>query len=520
MTDGILKPLIIEPGFNKNNTVYSSRAQWIDGDKVRFRSGYPEKIGGWHRIQTTSTVSARVRAIHTWADLRGQKFIALGHHKGLSLYRSGTDYINITPTDFVSGNISNGTLFGYGAGPYGGNYATTSDIGWNETPTSVSGGLEAELTTWSLDNFGEDLFCTPKGGKIYRWRRSEINERASAVSGAPTKNNFTLIAEPTPYLVTYGTCVLGGAFDPLLIRWPDLDDFTKWTPSITVTAGDYRIQGGSKIIGAVKTKRETLVFTDDVVYSQTLEGGDNIFNFERLGDNCGLLSQNAAIDVNAVVYWMGTGSFYRYGGAVEPFRTPIDEAIFDRTKDTSLNYSQKEKIYSGINPRFNEVWWVYPSKFSDENDRYIIYNYQDDLWVDGTINRTTWIGGDIFEQPIATDEDGFMYYHESEPKNADSLVMRSWIKTGIFDIEDKLFFIDKYIPDININEKMNMTVIGKKYPNAPTITKGPFMITNDTQKINLRLRARQLQLMYESSVLNGDFEFGLQRINIQPDGER
>jgi hypothetical protein len=525
MTNGILTPLNIAPGFNKNDTDYSSKAQWVDGDKVRFYSGYPEKIGGWIAINVTSTVSAVPRAIHTWADLQGQKFLVLGHHLGLSLYKSGTEYVDITPTGFVSGLQSNVAAFGFGAGPFGGDYApvgsvTSVDLNYNESPVSASNALIFDLTQWSLDNFGEDLIATERGGNIHRWRRSEINEPASVIQNSPSKNNLTLVAEPTPYLVTYGTCAVSGAFDPLLIRWADVNDFTDWVTSGGNTAGDYRIQGGSEIVGALKTKRETLVFTDDVVYSQRFKGGPDVFDFDRIADNCGLLSQHGAIDVNSDVFWMGPGSFYIYDGTVRPLETPIDKAVFDKKKTTSINYDQKEKIYVGLNSEFNEIWWFYPSLNSDECDRYVVYNYNEDIWYDGTMDRTTWTNADIFGQPIATDANGVLYFHEHNPKNANGSAMNSWIETGVFDIEDKVTFVNKFVPDFTIGQSAKITFKGQKYPHGPVTTKGPYSIFSTTNKVNFRLRARQLQFTVSCDALDGDFKMGTQRLNMRPDGER
>lgn len=547
--DGVLKDLNIKPGFQKNNTIYSSEAEWIDGDKVRFKFGYPEKIGGWIKHKTTSVGPGVPRAIHTWADLGGEKLIAIGTNLKLILYRFGSDYQDITPSGFVGGPESNLAAFGYGSGPYSGDYPplasltsgvdytsaseanefftsgiTSADLGYSESPTSISAGSglsTVKLVQWSLDNYGEDLIANPRGGAIYRWDRSQETEPASAIPGAPTRVNTVVISEPAPYLVAFGTCVQEGNFDPLLVRWSDLENFSDWNASSESTAGDFRIQGGSEIVNVHKTKRETLIFTDDVVFSMQQTGGDGVFEFERLGANCGAISQHCAIDVNAIVYWMGNSAFFKYDGRIQPLETPLDEAVFDRSRSTSLNFFQREKVYTGINSEFNEIIWLYPSRDSEECDRYVIYNYLENIWYDGSIVRTTWTDGDIFEQPIATHSNGTLFDHEVG-KNDDTSVMVSWIKTGIFDIDDgdKLLFVDKFVPDMTIVGEVDLNVVGKKYPHAASVMKGPYMISQSTPKVNFRMRARQMQFSISCSMFNGDYELGTNRVNIRPDGER
>lgn len=529
MTDGVLKDLEIAPGINKNVTPYQGQALYIDGDKVRFYRGTAQKIGGWGSITTTANASGVPRAIHTWVDLQGQKQLAIGTNTQLALFRGGTDYIDITPSAFLPGLASNIVGFGWGSSPWGGDVApvstvTSADFGWGEGPTSTTsatpGRIEIKLTEWSLDNFGEDLISNYRGGRIYRWRRSRPIDGSSVVNNSPAANLIS-IAEPAPYLVAYGTCTESGPFDPLLVRWPSLSDFSDWNASAGNDSGDFRIQGGSEILGVIKTKRETLILTDDVVYSQRFVGGESPFAFERLANNAGIIARNAGIEVNSTVYWMGNGSFFRYYGAVEPIRTTLDEALFDRDRSTSINFFQKDKIYAGINSKFNELIWLYPSRDSEECDRYVIYNYIEDLWYDGTLDRTTWTNGDIFELPIATNASATLYEHELG-KNADGEVLVSWVKTGVFDIDDgdKLLFINKFVPDTVQTGPLSLTLQGRKYPNDALISKGPYEFSQSTKRIDLRLRARQMQFTVSSSSLNGDYDFGIFRVNIRPDGER
>jgi len=533
MPQGEFKNLNITPGINKNDTAYQSEAQFIDGDKIRFYRGTCQKIGGWQSVQVTQNVTGVPRAIHTWADLRGEREIAIGTNLQLALFRNGIDFQDITPEDFNGGLADNVLGFGWGAGPWGGDNpplgnSGPEDFGWGEGPEnngSTIGVPTVKLQEWSLDNFGEDLIANPKGGNIYRWRRNMPGDPATLIQGSP-RANLIAIAEPVPYLVAYGTQDLFGVFDPLLIRWSDQADFENFDPTsndATGTAGDFRLQGASEIRGIQKTKRETLVFTDDPVFSQRQVAGVGIFAFERVGDNCGIISRNASEHVNDTVYWMGEESFYLYNGSVTPVASSLDDMLFDRTDPNSINFFQKEKVYAGVNPEFSEIVWFYPSRDSLECNRYVIYNYLEGTWYDGNLDRTTWTSNSLFDLPLATDASGVLYEHEFG-QNADGLPLRAFITTGVFDNSDgnQLIFVDKFIPDFNDQVgDLTVTFTGKKYPmRNETILKGPFTITPSTDRIDFRIRARQLQFTIESNEIDGHFDFGVHRINLRPDGER
>jgi hypothetical protein len=92
-----LRKVQFAPGFNKQATDSQAEGQWVDGDNVRFRYGSPEKIGGWEQVLTSTLVGA-ARAIHTWADLDGRKFAAIGTNKMLYIY-DGNDFYDVTPLD-------------------------------------------------------------------------------------------------------------------------------------------------------------------------------------------------------------------------------------------------------------------------------------------------------------------------------------------------------------------------------------------------------------------------------------
>lgn len=400
----------------------------------------------------------------------------------------------------------------YGSGPYG------------QSPYEVRTDITIRL--WSLDNYGEDLIAAPRGGKIYRWdRTSTISVRASVMSSnAPVKNNVVIVAQPLPYVVSYGcSAPNNGPFDPLRIRWSDIDDINQWEASSGNSAGDYRIAAGSEIVGVQKTKKEIIVFTDKSAFTQEFTGDTDVFSFELLGTNCGLVGQNAAIDVNGTVYWMSYGSFYRYDGTIRPLRSTLDKAIFEQDSSCAVDYDNKDKIYCGINSEFYEIWWFYPclGSVNGDNDRYVIFNYQEGTWYDGSLNRTAWIDSDIFSRPIGIETSGGIYQHELGSNDGNS-ILYSFVKSGQIDIEDgdELMYIDKFVPDFRQTGPLDITFQSYKYPYDTPRTKGPYSFLPTTKQRRVRARGRALNMQIESSSLNGDYQVGALRFNIVPDGER
>lgn len=610
MPQGKLQTLRFRPGLNKNDTEYQSgqsqgfgagdfSGTWVSGDKIRFHDGQPEKIGGWTSENTANNYLGVARAIHTWSDEEIQRYIALGTHKGLFLFRggqwhditpvvlsvqigsvfsatSGSDVITVsvaghggnvgdgvvfpsaisvgnilisgryeivsvdnantftfqasvtsdsTQTDqgvstgvqllLPSGNISNRVAFGWGRG-------TWSQGAWG---TPISGlGVLVQLRQWSLANWGEDLVACQRRGKIYLWdATSGVTERAKPISGAPTDNLFMRIAEPTRHLVAFGTCLEGGKFDPMAVRWSNNEDFETWSAAVTNAAGDQVLQGGTLIVAAQETKTETIIITDETAHSMQQIPDEPFFRFDKIGDNCGVVSQHGIVEVNGEMFWMGFRSFWRYRGQVTELPSSLDKAIFDDSRGTSLNFDQKEKVFAGVNSEWSEILWLYPSRGgSGEIDRYVIYNYLDDIWYDGTLDRTTWVDVNIFSRPIATGTSaGSLYIHE-QSKDADGDALNAFIQSGDFDLGDgsELMFIDKIIPDLIQSKNVGITLNFKKYPKGTVTKKGPYVIQPGTNFVNVRGRGRTGNIRYSSSILGGDFEVGFTRLQVQPDGER
>jgi hypothetical protein len=413
------------------------------------------------------------------------------------------------------GNISNRVAFGWGRG-------TWSQGAWG---TPISGlGVVVQMRQWSLANWGEDLIACPRNGKIYRWvATSGPNARAVQLSGAPERNFFIRIAEPTRHLVTFGTCLEGGEFDPMAVRWSNNEDLQTWSAAVTNAAGDQILQGGTLIMAAQETKAETIIITDETAHSMQQIPSEPFFRFDKIGDNCGAVSQHCMVEVNGEMFWMGFRSFWRYRGQITELPSALDKAIFDDSRGTSLDFDQKEKVFAGVNSEYSEILWLYPSKNgSREIDRYVIYNYLDDIWYDGTLDRTTWVDVNIFSRPLATGVSaGSLFIHE-ETVNADGQPLGAFIQSGDFDLGTgtEIMFVDKIIPDMIQSGNVNITLNFKKYPNGSVTTKGPYVVQNTTKFLSPRGRGRTANIRYSTSILGGDFEVGFTRIQVQPDGER
>lgn len=417
-----------------------------------------------------------------------------------------------------NGPQDNGNLTGYSGGTY--NTEGSGGGGYNR-PRSGVGGLFCRQ--WSLDNWGEDLIACMRDGQIYQWDATNgVTERMEVITDAPTQNLFCLITQPSRFLVAFGTQQsVGGVFDPLNIRWAEQETLTEWTITSTNTAGEYRLPKGNYIVAAVQTKQEIIIFTDSVVYSMQYIGDENVFRFTPIGDNVGTISQHSAVDIDGAVFWVGKNALNFYNGVIKTLPTSINKYLFDQDGEGRINRGQEEKVYVSTNKEFNEIIVLYPDYTSTEINRYFIYNYIDNLYYIGSIDRTVWEDASIFNKPYSINEAGDLYVHETGHDD-DATPMYSWIKSAYFDIEDgqELMFVDKVVPDIRMpaNKPLDITIFTKKYPNSTEIIKGPYTVDGNTTKVNVRARGRQMAILYESNANGAFYQLGKMRLAIQPDG--
>ena len=402
------------------------------------------------------------------------------------------------------------TGFGWGAGGWG-----SSGGGWGGPATS---GVTLEPLLWSLDNWGEDLVATQRGGGTYYWDTSlGTGTRAALVANAPTTAKFSMVSVPDRHLVAFGAND-GVADDPMLVAWSDQEDTTLWTPATTNTAGSQRLGMGSRIVAGLRTRDQTLIWTDDALYSMEFQGPPYTFGFRLLGTGCGAVAQNSVIEQNGIVYWMTESNFFMYDGMVRQMACPVRDYVYE-----DINDGNEPFIATGRNQRFSELLWFYTSSGASENDRYVGVNYITGEWQLGSIERVAYSDESAWvDHPVALDASGNLYYHESGVDD-DVSAMTATLSSGVFEIPEAgevLFFVDKLIPDLTITGTLNITFYVSKYPGGPETTKGPYAMTSATEKLSVRLRGRQLRYDISSNAIGDAWKFGTPRVQFRGDSQR
>jgi hypothetical protein len=427
--------------------------------------------------------------------------------------------------------------YGWGAGTWG---AST----WGTSRAGLTGVEAVQLDSgkWSLDNWGEDLLAQQMNGGLYYWDTSVgtgTPATSTTVSAAPTKSLFAIVSGTDRHVVCFGTeTTIGstGTQDNMFIRWCDQEDVNDWTPSTTNTAGSQRLTDGSTLISARRSRGAVLIWSDTAMYQMQLVGAPFTFGFSQLGANCGAAGLNSTIDVNGTSFWMGKDSFFMFDGSVQKLRCSVEDYVF---KDISEG-SQRD-TFAANNGEFNEVTWFYPSSGSSVIDRCVTYNYADQIWYVGTLDRSSWIDKGIYSYPYATTYDssdttatistitgltaGRSYMYSQEfGSNAEGAAITAYVESGDFVIPqagEYLMSIKRFIPDFkNLTGTVNVTLKFRDYPASTQRTSGPFSVTTATTKIDTRARGRQGALRIESSAIDDAWRFGTYRAEIRQDGRR
>ena len=423
--------------------------------------------------------------------------------------------------------------FGWGTGTWG---LST----WG-TPRPPSASLLLFARVWQFDTFGQVLIAQLADGAIYEWNPSSgLTVRATAISGAPTKSTYALVSTPDRHLVCFGTETTIGTpatQDPMFVRFSNQEDRNQFVESATNTAGGQRLTDGSRIITAVRSRGQILIWTDTSLHGQQYVGPPYTFGFQQLGANCGCIGAHAAVDVNGVAYWMSLDAFYVFDGTVKKLPCTVQDFVF---KD--LNFTQGFSINAGVNTQFNEVTWWYASADSTYIDRFVTYNYLENVWSVGSMARTSWVDLGTFSKPIAADYDPdstaatlttiygltagrSQVYNQEVGYNANGSPIESYITSGYFDLGDgdNMMLMSRFIPDFK-NQLGNLTVRLRlrAYPQASVVPSSldPYTVTPTTQKIDTRARGRQISLTIESTAADTNWRYGTMRVDIQPDGLR
>ncbi len=635
--------LQFKPGVNRDQTDYSNEGGWYECDKIRFRSGYPEKVGGWVK-STPNTFDGVCRQMWNWITTFSDNFLALGTDDKVYIEIGGYFYditpfadalagsntfavtntqklVTVTTTTalpswletgepvliagfvsalggipitelngvqtvtvtgansftFVTTTAASSTTSVSGAGytvqteieP--GNAISIVGLGWGAGPWSrgswglgaTSGGVNLPQRDWWFDNFDNDLVMNIRNGPGYWWVRGSVDDPSISLgthaitlpdfatnegftaSAVPVKIMQLLVSQQDRHLLAFGAVPFGSTseadFDPLLIRWASQDSPGDWTPSALNTAGDLRVSRGSKIIRALPTRQEILVWTDTNLYTLQFLGTTDVFGLQEYADNISVASPRAMASAANITYWMGQDKFYAYTGRVETLPCTLRNHVFN-----NINFDQSEQIVCGTNEQWNEVWWFYPTADSNYNNAYVVYNHLERIWYYGTIDRTAWLDTPLRQYPQAantaitqngntvTTGPGYLYNHE-DGIDDDGAPMDSYIQSSDFDLDDgdQFMLTRRILPDVGFEgstaaaPEVTLTMRPRNFPGSafsadPADTQRVIetSVNRYTDQVFMRARARQMAFKIRSENLGVQWQLGAPRLDARPDGRR
>ena len=620
-----LSKLQFRPGINREGTNYSNEGGWFNGDKIRYRNGYVERIGGWVRV-SNNKITGIARKIFDFVTLASANLLFVGTEQKVFLEDSGTfnditpirstvtlgtnpitttggagsgvvtvttqaahgaitgDFVtlaSLTATDGITaaqlntehkitavpsdttftittaGSASSGSTAGGGSSGTAafqiniGITTTVLGTGWGAGTWgrfewgSASGALSGiTLRLWAADNFGEDLIFNVMNGSIYYWdatngtstRAVELSSLTGA-SDTPTIARKVLVSDVDRHIIAFGANIIGtNTQDPLLIRFGSQESLTDFTPTATNTAGDLRLSKGSEIITAVQTSRQILVYTDQSLYSMQFLGPPFTFGVSMLADNFRIAGPNTAIAVNDVVFWMGQENFYLYDGRTQAIPCSVRDYVFN-----DMNNQQSFKFHAGSIGSQTEIWWFYCSSSATEIDRYVVYNYGQQVWYYGTLVRTTWNdrASGLRSFPQATGTDFYLYDHENgldDFSTGSRVAINAFVESSDFDIGDgqQFMLLNRILPDLSFNgstaaNPAALFTIRSRDFGGDTFTESPSdsairtatsPVEQYTDKIDLRARGRQMSIRVENTATEVKWRLGAPRIDVRPDGRR
>ena len=473
----------------------------------------------------------------------------------VSLFATGTTsgVGSATVNPYVRPGPLNATPgYGWGTGTWGrgtwGSASTTSNV-------------IIEPASWSLDNFGQTLIATVKNGKTFSWNpintdANALTTRATVISGAPTKSVMSIVSDRDRHLLILGTETTiadNTTQDKMFIRFSDQETLSDYTPTSTNTAGTFRLDSGTKIVGAAKGKDYILILTDTSAYIMQFVGPPFTFSVRQVGSNCGLIGQHALKYVNGQVFWMGqAGGFFVFDGTVKSLPCLVEDFVFTSgSSNLGINYSAGEQVYAGLNHLYEEINWFYPKNGSNIIDRVVSYNYTENTWTTGTLPRTTYHDSTLYDNPYATkfnssgtpsfptiqgvtntNGSSTYYAHEIGNNEVDSLgqktAIQAFIQSGDFDLSqggDGQFFLSmrRFIPDFKtIIGNAEITINLKKFPSNTESSSplGPFTVSSTTEKVNTRARSRFASIKVANTSTDQNWRYGTFRVDVQPDGMR
>ena len=448
----------------------------------------------------------------------------------------------------------------------------TAGLGWGTSTWGSSTWGTASATSnvildpglWSLDNFGQILIATIHNGKTFTWNPGAATpraNRATVMSGAPTKTRLTQVSDKDRHVFHFGTETTIGdtsTFDPMFIRFSDQENFNEYQPTSINTAGTFRLDKGNEIIGAVSGKDYTLVLTDTSAYVIQYVGPPFTFSVRQVGTNCGLIGQNALSYSNGFVFWMsGEGGFFRYDGTVKTIPCLVEDFVFTTDgNNLGVNYNSSQLVYCEHNTLYNEINWFYPQANSEQSNRCVVYNYAEEVWTTSSLDRSSYIDQGVYDLPYATDYDktalpnfpiqgittkyGASIYYEHEKgtdqvNSSGTTSIDAFILSGDFEITNNnniadltgdgeyMMSVKRFIPDYRyLSGNSKVTLFLNNYPSETAVSSslGPFTISTTTDKIDTRARARFVAIQIANDAVGETWRYGTLRLDAKPDGRR
>lgn len=491
-----LIPLKVPAGVYRAETELQSAGRWYDANLVRWFQNAMQPVGGW-RSRSSSAVAGRPSGLFAWRGNSLDRYVAVGTEQKLYVYEGGSTRYDITPTGYSGGRASAISATGYGAGKFG-SYA----YGVARPNLSVAGILPA--TAWALDNFGQYLLaCANTDGKIYQWDLN-LSAAATTVTNAPTSNQSVMTTDERFVFA------LGAGGNPRKVQWADQESLTDWTPSATNQAGDSELQTAGTIVCGRRTRGGALILTTTDAHFAKYIGLPFVYSFERVGTGCGVVGANAVAAIESGAVWMGTSGFWLFDGYAKPLPCEVADYVFG-----DINDGQISKVACVHNSEFGEVWWMYPSSESTENDRYVVWNYRENHWTIGEMARTVGTGQGVFELPLMMSVDGYLYEHEVG-WNYDGA--QPYVESGPVQIGngDMVMHATMLIPDEKTAGDVRVKFKTKFYPNAAEQTFGPYSMSSPT---DVRFAGREVKMRIEPAV-NDAWRVGTMRLDAVAGGKR
>jgi hypothetical protein len=489
-----LVALAIPPGVVKNGTNLQQAGAWNDANLVRWYEGSMQPMGGW-RARTASAMTGLCRSLITYRDNSGNRRTGAGTHSKLYVIDENNTVYDITPTGFTAGSGDAVQNLGYGALAWGGNE-------WG-TPRPDS-GTYTPATTWSLDTWGEYLVgCATSDGKIYEWQNNTATA-AALITNAPTSNT-AIISTDERFIFA-----LGAGGEGNRVEWCDQEDNTTWTAASTNQAGGFTLATGGNIITAKSMRGETLILTTVDAHVARYTGPPFVYSFSRVGTGCGIASANSCVRANNFAVWMGQNAFHIYDGGVRTLPSAVGDYVF-----SDINDAQRSKVYGVLNSKFSECWWFYPSQESQENDKYVVWNYRDNYWTIGSLARTAAADIGEFVYPNYVSSDGYVYEHEVGFSYDNATI---FAESGPIEIGqgDRMMVARSLIPDEQTQGDVTATFKTRFYPNGTESSHGPYSMANPT---SVRFQGRQVSMRVTGNVAT-DWRVGTMRLDVVPGSAR